>query len=126
MKSNLLRVLVCGSRSWTDRETIWKAMTSIDFFSKYKPSDVIIIHGNAKGADQLAESVAVELGYFIKRFPAEWNKYGKSAGMIRNKQMLEEGKPSFVLAFQVGNSPGTANMIKLVQDADMPIKIYNK
>jgi len=52
-------------------------------------------------------------------FPADWGKYSKSAGYIRNKQMLAEGKPDLVVAFPGGK--GTANMVKLAKLANIPI-----
>lgn len=84
-----------------------------------------LIHGNARGADQLSESAYKEIffGYEgqggIERFPADWNKYGKRAGYIRNKQMLEEGKPDIVLAFPGGK--GTAMMVRLAKEAGVRV-----
>ncbi len=51
--------------------------------------------------------------------PAEWSKYGRRAGPIRNKQMLDVGKPHLVVAFPGG--AGTANMVKQAKAAGVPI-----
>lgn len=94
------------------------------------PGDVLI-HGCAKGADQLSEYTTREmfntLGTMIayERYPADWEKYGKAAGPIRNKQMLDEGKPDMVIAFLAPDSRGTKNMIEQAEKADIPVKVVN-
>lgn len=81
-----------------------------DAYGNTIPIDIVIIHGGAKGADSLADQWAVVNWVRFEEFRADWNKHGKSAGMIRNLQMITEGKPDVVLAFPGG--PGTRNMIK--------------
>lgn len=61
----------------------------------------------------------------IMAFPAEWNKYGKKAGYIRNAQMLEIGKPDLVLAFWDGVSRGTKMMIDLAKKAGVEVRIIS-
>jgi hypothetical protein len=58
-----------------------------------------LCHGGAKGADTIAGLIARELGKFVTEFPADWNRYGKGAGPIRNRQMLDEFRPEVVFAF---------------------------
>ena len=72
------------------------------------PNDLEIIAGGATGADTVAIEWAVVNWCKFKEYEAEWDKYGKAAGHIRNKQMLEEGKPDIVIAFPGGK--GTENM----------------
>jgi hypothetical protein len=79
------------------------------------PSDIIIIAGGARGADECAIEWAVVNWCRFQEFPADWDKYGKAAGMIRNRQMLEEGKPDLVIAFPGGR--GTAGMVTLARKA---------
>ena len=99
------RVLICGDRNWTNIESIRNAV------AQFKPT--LIIEGEAKGADTLGRMVAEELNIPTMRFPAEWGRYGKSAGPIRNQQMLDEGKPTLVLAFHsdIEKSKGTKDMV---------------
>jgi hypothetical protein len=83
------------------------------------PTDITIIHGCATGADSAASDFAstnfcLELG-----FPADWAKYGKKAGYIRNKQMLDEGQPDLVVAFEGGK--GTTMMIDLARKAGVKV-----
>ena len=105
-----MRILVCGSRYWTDKKCIreW-----LEKYSKIE-LDVTVITGGCYGADNIADGIAKELKLKTLVFPAHWEKYGKSAGPIRNKEMLEKGIPDLVLAFQenLQESKGTKNMIE--------------
>ena len=110
-----LRILVAGSRSFEDFETLSNVLTEfLAPFSKEKFSPVII-SGTAKGADQLGEQYGIKHNIPIRRFPADWKRYGRAAGMIRNNQMLdhicEKGCVGAVVAFWDGKSKGTAHTI---------------
>jgi len=100
------RVLCCGDRNWTDKAKIRLALEQL-------PPGTVIIHGDARGADRLSGEVAEELGFEVVKFPAQWARYGRGAGPIRNQQMLDEGKPTMVLAFHsnIEESKGTRDMI---------------
>lgn len=121
-----MRILVCGDRDFKDEPLMRSVL--IEHFRK--PSDVLI-HGMAKGADQLSETVICELFntlgrcLAIERYPADWDKHGKAAGPIRNKQMLDEGKPDLVIAFLAEHSKGTKNMIEQAQKAGVKVEIIN-
>jgi hypothetical protein len=73
----------------------------------------VVIEGEARGADTIAREEAEKLGLTVERYPADWARYGRAAGPIRNKQMLVEGRPDFVLAFSadIERSRGTRNMV---------------
>ena len=79
----------------------------------------VLIEGEAKGADSLARNWAIANKIKLLMFPAQWNKYGKAAGPIRNKQMLVEGKPELVVAFLAPHSIGTRNMIAQARAANV-------
>jgi hypothetical protein len=98
-------VLVCGDRWWKDREKIKARLSTL-------PKDTTILHGACRGADLIAASVAQELGMKVKAFPADWDRYGSSAGPIRNRLMLDE-RPDLVIAFHsdLSNSKGTADTV---------------
>lgn len=83
------------------------------------PEGIEVISGKAKGVDTVAIDWAIVNWLTFQEFPAEWNKYGKSAGMKRNMQMLHEGKPDLVIAFPGGK--GTAMMIRIARDAGLPV-----
>lgn len=119
------RVLVCGGRFYSDRDRVYQVL---DAFHTSSFIDVLI-HGDATGVDRLADQWAAkqccDFGdgkkYYVEveSYPADWKKYGKAAGPIRNREMLQESKPHCVLAFPGG--PGTANMVKLAEQERVPV-----
>lgn len=106
------RVLVCGGRNWHDLAATRSALDQLP----HRPT--IVIHGGARGADQLAGNWAVENGIHMARVDALWNEYGKSAGMRRNIVMLEL-RPDYCVAFPGGN--GTADMVGLCMRENIPV-----
>lgn len=121
-----MKVLVCGSRHFNDYS---KLCYEMDVISTEKDFDnnqsITIISGKARGADTLAERYADECGWVFEGYPAEWDKYGKSAGPIRNRQMLIEGKPDLVVAFKAKDSRGTQNMINQAKKAGIPVEVVD-
>lgn len=110
-----MRVLISGSRDYEDmfqfNETLDKLLAPYD--------NPIIIAGGADGADYLAEEYA-HMNYLrYLEFPANWPKYGKKAGTLRNLQMLDEGKPHLVIAFPLEGSIGTWHMVKIARQRDI-------
>ena len=117
-----MRVLVCGGRKYTNREHIHNTLCDID---AERGPITRVIHGGATGADDEAMIwtclMASIPGRDIKHIPfvAEWHKHGRAAGPIRNKRMLDEGKPDLVVAFPGGK--GTANMVKIAESAGVEV-----
>lgn len=111
-----MRVLICGDRHWAGK-------TEIKVFIEQLPKDTIIIHGRARGADSLAGYYAREEGLEVIEFPAQWQVYGRSAGIIRNQQMLDEGKPDLVVYFHnnLANSRGTKDMVERATRAGIKV-----
>ena len=101
-----MRVLVCGGRDYTDADRIFAALDRL-----HSPCGRItcIIQGEAPGADAWARKWAERNGVPVEGYEAEWGKYGKRAGPLRNKRMLDEGRPDGVVAFPGGR--GTADMV---------------
>lgn len=110
------RVIVAGSRTIDDYDFVKK---KLDILLKRK-KNVVIICGMARGADQLGERYAKENDLEIEYYPADWDKYGKSAGYIRNKQMARNADA--LIAFWDGVSKGTKNMIEIARKDDLPIR----
>jgi hypothetical protein len=113
-------ILVTGAREWTNRELI------LDTLKDYSGNDVILIHGACSGVDQTAGSVAVELSFVVETYPAEWSKYGKVAGPVRNQQMVNRllehqkgGRKIVAFAFHncIDESKGTKNCVNLLKKA---------
>lgn len=122
-----MRVLVCGGRdfgrdlvTWNfivetlDRRLLW-GNSGNEYYN-----DITIIEGDAYGVDKRAGQWATDTGAKLEIYPADWEKHGKRAGYIRNKQMLDEGKPDLVIAFPGG--AGTAMMVKLAKEAGVPVE----
>src|SRR5712675_1055591 len=115
-----MRVLVCGDRKWVDKGLIRDCLHTL--FAE-NGDYLVLIEGEARGADRLARECAEEdwnkVECPIKKFPADWNNFGRTAGPIRNQQMLREGKPDLVLAFHddLKNSKGTKDMINRAKKA---------
>ena len=106
-----MRVLVCGGRDFSDYNLLSKTLHEVIYDGDHTYySDVTIISGNARGADKLGERFARDNECKLEIFPADWDKYKKAAGHIRNQQMINEGKPDLVVAFKGGR--GTQDMIK--------------
>ncbi|SRR6266487_431840 len=112
-----MRVVVGGSRTWTDRNRIQR-------FLRVLSPGTTIIHGGAKGADRIAAEVARELGYQVEEHKPLWNVYGNAAGPIRNGKMLDRN-PDYVLAFWDGKSPGTRDLIEQATGRGIRIQIIN-
>jgi hypothetical protein len=102
----MIKVLVCGGRDYNDKEVVFGFLDHIN--EKYYI--ICVAHGAARGADTLADDWAKAHNILVEAYPADWNKHGKSAGSIRNRQMLVDGKPDVVIAFPGGK--GTENMIR--------------
>jgi hypothetical protein len=114
------RVLVCGGRNYSDRGQLFAILDQ----AHYEIPIVCLIHGAARGADSLAGQWAREHSIPEQRFPADWDKYGKSAGYRRNQRMLLESNPDIVIAFPGGS--GTENMKRLARNASVPISTVPK
>ena len=110
------RILVCGDRNYRDYNKIWSILSEFD-------SDTTVIHGNCRGADKMAGFAAELQGMKVLTYPAEWKKYGSSAGPIRNNRMLVEGEPDVVIAFHenILKSKGTKNMMEQACEKDVDV-----
>lgn len=111
-----MRVLVCGGRDYRDRKTLRDVL---DGFHAATPFSSVI-HGDAPGADTLAGMWALQHDILVEVYPAEWRRYGRSAGPIRNEKMLREGRPDLVVAFPGGR--GTADMVRRAQKAGVRVE----
>ena len=109
-----LRVLITGSRGWTDEAAIEAELLKV-------PPGSTIIHGGAGGADKLAGQVAERLGLNVEVHPADWST-GRGAGFQRNQKMVDLGADA-ALAFHLGNSPGTADAIRRIKAANIPVRV---
>lgn len=95
-----MRVLVCGGKDFKDYKHLCKVL---DTLHREQPFS-IVIQGASRGATTLAKKWADERGVTYLKFTANWNKWGKRATYLRNKRIIEEGKPDLVVAFPGGHA----------------------
>lgn len=107
------KLLIAGSRDFNDYQLLKKSL---------KPENIeCIISGCARGADTLAIQYAKEFNIPVEKYPADWNKYGRSAGYIRNKIMVD--RATAVICFWDGKSKGTRHTINITEEAKKPLKV---
>lgn len=112
------RVLVTGSRDWTDREVIHLALNFL--FSKHG-LDIVLVHGDCPtGADAIANEWATRRGLLVERHPADWPAHGSAAGPVRNKAMVQLGA-DICLAFIKDKSRGASHCLGLAEKAGMDV-----
>lgn len=120
-----MRLLVSGSRGWRDEVAIEAVIRALQALSRAFDEEFVLIHGHCKsGADAMADRVGKRLGLRVGkdliRVPADWGRYKRAAGPIRNQQMLDEQHPDVLVAFRAaGKSNGTDDMIAKAEKADV-------
>lgn len=112
-----MKVGVVGSRTYKNYEEMKKVLD--DFNSEFPIEE--IFSGGAKGADSLAEKYARERFIPTTIFFPQWEKYGKAAGPIRNRKIVEASECIF--AFWDGKSRGTKNTIEICRDLKKPVNL---
>ncbi len=105
-----MKIIVAGGRDFSNYELLSRKLDVI--LSRQK--DIQIVCGEARGADALGRRYAEERGYTVLSYPANWEKYGKSAGFRRNEEMARVADA--LVAFWDGKSKGTCNMIQLMKN----------
>lgn len=113
-----MKVVIAGSRSITDK--YYKQLLTAIEYSKFEITEVV--SGCAIGVDKMGEKYARCNDISVKQMPADWNKYGKSAGPIRNKQMADYTDAAIIL--WDGKSAGTSNMISNMTKLNKPLYLY--
>ena len=100
-----MRVAVIGSRDFSDYELLKKTLSKFDIS--------VIVSGGARGADSLAERYAEEFNIDLDVYPAEWDKYGKRAGFLRNQTIWDNSDMG--IAFWDGKSSGTKHSFEIAE-----------
>lgn len=130
-----MRILVCGGHKYSDREHVWNILDLLHMEFDFAP--LILIHGDAPGADNLAKRWALKTERVKElAFPADWSNishpkalikrhrngslYDALTGFRRNQEMIDQGKPELVLAFPGG--AGTADMVKRALKAGTEVR----
>lgn len=126
-----MRVLVTGDREWTNEASIRRPLTIL--YALFP--DTILVEGDCRGADKIAGRIWLELTgnpAQLEAWPADWTKYHKAAGVIRNQFMLDESRRrakkdghhlQYALAFHPNlvHSKGTHDMVSRLTKADIPV-----
>ena len=113
MSESRRRILVTGSRIWDDEDPIFEALVT--------EHDAILVSGACpRGADAIAERIVSGwAGWTIERHPADWKRYGKRAGFVRNAEMVELGADRCVAFIRAG-SKGATMCADLAERAGIP------
>ncbi len=107
-----MKLIIAGSRSFTDYQRLCQVLAP----DRHRITQVIT--GGARGADRLGYRWAWKHAIRHQLFHADWERFGKSAGVRRNHQMAQAG--DVLVAFHVNNSPGTAHMIACMRALGKP------
>ncbi|WP_439132923.1 DUF2493 domain-containing protein [Polaribacter sp.] len=113
-----MKVIIAGSRNFSDYQKLKK---ECDQFLQDQKNIEIVSGCHYKGADKLGMQYAYEKGFNLIKFPAEWNKFGKAEGPIRNNKMAIFSDA--LIAFWDGKSRGTQNMIRLANQKGLRVKV---
>lgn len=114
-------VAVTGSRTWWDGTMLGEILRP---WLSFPLSELHV--GDARGADRLAAERAKLWNVPVTIYKADWDGKGKAAGMIRNREMLEKGKPEVLIAFKLGEkSAGTDGCCIIAQQLHIPIVMVN-
>ena len=111
-----MKTIIAGSRSIEDFYLIDKAVLASGF------EITEVVSGNARGVDRLGEQWALEHRVPVTKFPAEWDTYGKSAGMVRNAEMATYADAAVIL--WDGVSVGTSHMVEIAYQHGIEVFIY--
>lgn len=115
------RILITGSRDWTDIDTIYAALEQ----QLADHGEITVVHGGAAGADRIAgdwakAAITDQRPVRLEVYPPDWDSHGRKAGIIRNQQMVNT-KPDVVLAFPLGASRGTRHCMRAAANAGIVI-----
>ena len=113
----MYKVIIAGCRDFTD----YALLCSFSDQVLAGAEDIEIVSGGARGSDAMGEQYAREHGYSLKVFPAEWKKWGRAAGPIRNGQMADYADA--LIAFWDGKSAGTRDMIRKAEEKGLRVEV---
>lgn len=112
------RVLVTGSRDWSDAEALHEALDA----QLGRWPDMVLVHGGARGADSLAGRWAAGRGVPVEVYRADWDTHGRAAGHIRNGVMVRAGA-DVCIAAPLGPSRGTRGCMEPARRAGIPVLV---
>lgn len=124
MSSEIFKVIIAGSREYTDYEALKEKVDKILARKVGEGKEIVIVSGCARGVDTLAIEYALEKGYTVERYPADWS-LGKSAGCLRNIEMAKvaDALIAFPKLTESGYSRGTSHMIKEAEKRNLLVRV---
>ena len=114
------RVAVAGCRQYENYEEA-KEYIELCISEIRKKYTLIFVSGGCRGADALGERYAAENGLKTEKYPADWEKYGRAAGPMRNKKIAEIS--DYIICFWDGQSKGTKSLLRFAEKSQKPVKI---
>lgn len=131
-----MKIIIAGDREWDDPFIVTTVLKGCYSQLKHSQEPLVVIEGGANGADAIAGRWADSMqkglmGVIPKTYPANWKKWGRKAGPLRNQEMLVGEEPDYVFGFHnnISQSRGTRNMLNLSVAAGIPaylIQSYEK
>ncbi len=116
-----MKVIVAGLRRFNDYDLFKSKIEKTIIDNEINITE--LVSGGASGVDSMAERYANENGISVKVFQADWKKYGRGAGPLRNKEMAEYvGEKGALIAFWDFRSKGTGSMIRISEK--LKLRIY--
>lgn len=116
----IYKIIIAGGRDFMDYNLLKEKVNKI-LQEKKVTHKIVIISGCARGADTLGLRYASENALNVEEYPADWDKYGKKAGYVRNVEMAENADA--LIAFWDGKSKGTKHMIDIATERNLPIRV---
>lgn len=113
------RMIVAGGRDYSNQNIVNYYIDRVKDVCDSRGLNLVIVCGMATGADTLGRNYAIYNGLEVLEFPADWNRYGKSAGYIRNKEMGDVADSAIV--FWDGRSKGSKLMIDIMHELKKPV-----
>lgn len=120
METSKMRTIIAGSRDFDDYEYMESCLEDVQ---TYAWSIGEVVCGGARGADSLGSKWAHDNEVFVNLFPAQWNKYGRSAGYIRNEEMAQYAEA--LVCFWDGKSKGSKHMVDIAIRDGLYVKVFN-
>jgi hypothetical protein len=120
-----IRVLVTGSRDVDGRAEaiVLAALEDAQDVGFRANRPMVVVHGAARGVDTVAGFWAAAVGVEVERYPADWERQGKRAGLLRNVAMVQRGA-DICLAFPRRASVGTWHCIRYAADQGIPVRVF--
>ena len=111
-----MRTVIAGTRGCEDIRLLFAAVASCGWFP------TTVLSGCARGADRLGERWAAMFRVPVERFPADWQRDGRRAGVFRNRQMAS--RADALIALWDGKSPGTEHMIHAAHQEGLCVYVH--